>query len=288
MQICRTIGELRTARNALDGKVGFVPTMGALHAGHLELVRRAAVENHHVILSIFVNPTQFAAQADVDLYPKSVESDLEKARKEGVALVFLPDAPELYPDGFSTTIDAGQIARPLEGASRPGHFQGVATVVTKLLNICQPDTAYFGEKDRQQLLVIERVVEDLNLPVEIIGVPTVRDADGLAMSSRNALLTREQRAAAVCVPGALMAVQQAWQAGERHPDRLRDTMRAVIEAEPLARLDYVSIASPVTLAELHDTVSGAAIASLAAFFGNVRLIDNCRLDQDQSSPVKKR
>lgn len=278
MLICRTIHELRAARNTLDGHVGLVPTMGALHAGHLELVRRAGLENDHVILSIFVNPTQFAAQTDVDLYPKSVESDLARAEAHGVRLVFLPETEELYPDGHTTTIDPGRVAQPLEGASRPGHFQGVATIVTKLLNICQPDTAYFGEKDRQQLLVIRRVVRDLDIPVTIIGIPTVRDTDGLALSSRNALLTVEQRSAAICVPLALRAAQDAWREGERSPDRLRQAMADVISGEPTARLDYVSIADPEALTELQARITGSAIASLAVQFGSVRLIDNCQLD----------
>ncbi len=278
MKICRTIGELRAARNVLDGSVGFVPTMGALHAGHLELVRRAEEANDHTILSIFVNPTQFAAQADVDLYPKSVDSDLAQAEQHGVRLVFLPDADELYPNGFATVVNAGPIADPLEGASRPGHFQGVATVVTKLLNICQPDRAYFGEKDMQQLLVIQRVVRDLDLPVQIVGVPTVRDDDGLALSSRNALLTPEQRAAAVCVPHALKAVQTVWDAGERNPERLRQAMTKVIAGEPLGTLSYASIADPDVLTEYVDTITSTAIASLAVHFGSVRLIDNRRLD----------
>lgn len=278
MKICRTIGELRAARNTLDGSVGFVPTMGALHAGHLELVRRAGEENDHTILSIFVNPTQFAAQADVDLYPKSVDSDLDKAEQQDVRLVFLPEASELYPSGFATVVDAGPVADPLEGGSRPGHFQGVATVVSKLLNICQPDAAYFGEKDMQQLLVIQRVVRDLDLPVRIVGVPTVRDFDGLALSSRNALLSPEHRRAAVCVPHALEAVRRAWSSEVRDAGQLRQIMARVIGDEPLAKLDYVSIADPGLLTELQGQVAGSAIASLAVQFGAVRLIDNCRLD----------
>src|SRR5690606_25483772 len=187
-RVCATPADRRAARRALRGTVGFVPTMGALHEGHLALVRAARAENDNVILSIFVNPTQFASDAEAARYPRSMERDLELAEAEGVAVVFAPTAKELYPAGFSTFVDVGSVAEPLEGAARPGHFRGVATVVTKLFNIVQPDRAYFGEKDIQQLVVVWRMVKDLNLDVRIVGVPTVRDENGIALSSRNQLL----------------------------------------------------------------------------------------------------
>jgi pantoate--beta-alanine ligase len=277
MRVCATLGEMRAARAEFSGTVGLVPTMGALHEGHLALVRSARSESDHVVVSIFVNPTQFASAEAADRYPRSLKRDLTLLEREGVDSTFVPTAEDLYPDGFASAIDVGPLANVLEGASRPGHFRGVATVVAKLLNIVQPSRTYFGQKDAQQLLVIRRMVTDLNLPVEIIGVPTVREPDGLAMSSRNALLLPEERPTARCLFRALEAAGERWEAGERDAETLREAMRAVIEAEPLANLDYASIADPTTLVECQGQVTGVALASLAVTIGQVRLIDNVLL-----------
>lgn len=258
------------------GVAGLVPAMGALHAGHLSLVRRARAECDLVAVSIFVNPTQFGPQEDFDRYPRPLDADLALLRAEGVDLAFVPSVEEIYPPGAETTVVPGAIARRLEGHARPGHFRGVATVVTKLLNIVQPDRAYFGEKDAQQLRVIQALVRDLCLPVAIVPVPTVREPDGLALSSRNAYLTPAERQAATVLWRALHAAGARWQAGERRGSALRHAMRTVLLTEPLARVDYVSIADPGTLQELRR-VDGSALASLAVHIGSTHLIDNVLL-----------
>lgn len=277
MRVCETVADMRASRIELGGTVGLVPTMGALHEGHLALVRQARAESENVVLSIFVNPTQFASRDEAERYPRGEERDLQLASEAGVDVVFMPDAGEVYPPAFSTFIDVGEIAEPLEGASRPGHFRGVATVVLKLLNIVQPDRGYFGEKDIQQLLVIRRMVRDLNVPVDIVGVPTVRDEHGIALSSRNRMLSPQELVAARCLNQALNAARDRWEQGERNADVLREHMEAIITREPLAVLDYASVADPATLKECLDGVTGSAIASLAVRFGNVRLIDNMSL-----------
>ena len=277
MRVITTIAELRTARAALQGTTGLVPTMGYLHEGHLSLVRRARAENDHVITTIFVNPTQFGPSEDLTRYPRDLPRDLALLEAEKVDLVFAPDVSEMYPPGFGTFIDVGPIAAPLEGAARPGHFRGVATVVCKLFAITSPHRAYFGQKDAQQTLVIRRMTLDLNLPVEIVVCPIVREPDGLAMSSRNVYLNPEERRAATVLFRALRAAQERFAAGERNGDALRAAMRAVIDAEPLARADYVSVADLDDLREL-ETVTGRALASLAVRIGTTRLIDNCVLE----------
>jgi len=219
--------------------VGLVPTMGALHDGHLALVRRARAECDNVAVSIFVNPKQFGPTEDLERYPRPLERDLQLLREQNVDLVFLPTVEEMYPPGGETAVVPGALARRLEGHSRPGHFRGVATVVTKLLSIVSPDRAYFGEKDGQQLRVIQALVRDLCLPVEIVPVPTVREPDGLALSSRNVYLSPEGRRAATVLWRALRAAEASWRSGERRGRRLRDTMQATINAEPLATADYV-------------------------------------------------
>lgn len=274
LRICTTSSDLREERASLHGLVGFVATMGVLHDGHLALVRRARAEADHVVASIFVNPTQFTSSEESAHYPRTLDRDLAMLAAEGVDIVFTPHADELYPDGFATTIDVGPIADPLEGASRPGHFRGVATIVAKLLHITTPTHGYFGQKDAQQLLVIRRMVLDLNLPVDIVAVSTVREPDGLAMSSRNALLSPSERRAARCVVVALDMARERWDAGERRADILRDAMQSPIADEPLARLDYASVANPTTLAEYEGTIASDALASLAVHVGDVRLIDN--------------
>lgn len=265
---------MREVRAPLDAPFGFVPTMGALHAGHLSLVRRARDLCPRAGASIFVNPAQFNDKRDLERYPRTLERDLEMLRGAGCEVVFAPEPSEIYPDGFSTSIDVGPVARPLEGAMRPGHFNGVAVVVTKLLNIVRPTHAVFGQKDAQQLAVIRRMVRDLDLPVEIVAGPTMREADGLAMSSRNALLTAEDRAAAPIVWQALSAVGDAYSRGERDAGLLRGLMSGVLSRERRALPEYVSVADPVTLVELEQIGPAGALVSLAVKFGAVRLIDN--------------
>jgi pantoate--beta-alanine ligase len=274
MIVTEDIAEVRAVRWA-DGSLswGLVPTMGYLHEGHLSLVRWARAENDRLAVTIFVNPTQFSPQEDFAAYPRDLERDLASLKQEGVDLVFTPSNEVIYPPDFQTYVIVEEVTRPLEGAARPTHFRGVATVVAKLFNIVQPTRAYFGQKDAQQTVVIQRMVTDLNFNLEIIVCPTVREADGLALSSRNAYLSTEQRSAATVLYRALSAAKTAFEAGERNGDVLRQLMQDTIAAEPLARLDYVSVAHPTTLAEL-QMVERKALFSLAVFFGRTRLIDN--------------
>lgn len=254
--------------------LGLVPTMGALHEGHLALVRRAREENATVAASIFVNPTQFGPQEDLATYPRDMERDLALLEGDGVDLVYAPTQDEVYPPGFDTWVEPGALAERLEGAARPGHFRGVATVVTKLLNVVTPDRAYFGQKDGQQLAVIRQLARDLNLGAEIVAVPTVRDADGLALSSRNTYLTPEQRAAAPVIYRALSEARDLWVNGERDAETLRLAARRILESEPLIEgIDYVSVADALSLVEL-ERADGAAMVSTAVRMGNTRLIDN--------------
>jgi pantoate--beta-alanine ligase len=271
-----SVAEFRQAALAAPRPVGLVPTMGALHEGHLSLVRRARADNATVVASIFVNPAQFGAHEDLSSYPRDMDGDLAKLEREGVDLVFAPPRQEIYPDGFSTYVDVGPIAERLEGASRPGHFRGVATVVCKLLTIVRPDRAYFGQKDAQQCVVVRRLGADLNLGAEIIALPTVREADGLALSSRNRNLGTEDREAAAVLYRSLCVAHEMHESGVRDADQLRGRMRVLISAEPRASIDYVSVADADTLDEL-DTVDRPALASLAVQIGAVRLIDNITL-----------
>jgi len=273
MQVVTTLTELRAARALLPEPVGFVPTMGYLHEGHLSLVRRARAECASVVVSIFVNPTQFGPGEDLATYPRDLPRDLGLLEKEAVNLVWTPTPEGMYPPGFQTWVTVEEVARPLEGAQRPGHFRGVATVVAKLFNGVQPQRAYFGQKDAQQAVVIRHMVRDLDFPIEIIVCPTVREADGLAMSSRNSYLAPQERRAATVLYRALSAAQAAFEAGERDAERLRRMVAEIIAAEPLARLQYVSCAHPETLQEL-ETIADTALLSLAAFVGRTRLIDN--------------
>ena len=273
MRTVITLAELRSARQNLPGSVGLVPTMGYLHEGHLSLVRRARQECDQVIVSIFVNPTQFGPQEDLSRYPRDLERDLRLLEPLGTDLVWLPTAGIMYPPGFQTWVEVETITRPLEGAMRPGHFRGVATVVAKLFNAVQPEKAYFGQKDAQQAAVIRRMARDLDFPVEIVICPIVREPDGLAMSSRNVYLDPEQRKAATVLYRSLSAAKQAYQAGERDAEEIRETMKEVLRKEPLAEVQYVSCADYDTLEEL-ETVSGRALLSLAVLIGKTRLIDN--------------
>jgi pantoate--beta-alanine ligase len=275
VRVVTTIAEVRAERPRL-GALGLVPTMGFLHAGHMSLMERARAECDAVAASIFVNPTQFGEAQDLERYPRDLPRDLAMLEAAGVDLAFAPEPAEIYPVGFSTCVDVGAPSHPLEGASRPGHFAGVATVVAKLFNIFQPARAYFGQKDAQQTVVIRRMVRDLDLPVEVVIAPTMRDADGLALSSRNARLSAEERTHALALFRALTAARERFEAGERSGEALRGAMQAVLAAEPGMKIDYVSVADPETLTEL-ELVDIGALASLAARVGPVRLIDNLLL-----------
>ena len=278
MQMLATIAGFRKARKALAGTLGLVPTMGFLHEGHLTLVRRARGDNESVAVTIFVNPTQFGPSDDLDSYPRDMDRDLRLLENEGVDLVFAPTPEEMYPTGFESHIEVGSVAQLLEGAHRPGHFHGVATVVAKLFNIVRPDRAYFGQKDAQQVRVIQRMAGDLDFPVEIVVVPTVREPDGLAMSSRNMYLSAEERRASLSISGGLRLAQDRWSSGERNADALRAILHKAMEAEPLMRIDYVSLAHAETLEELQGVTQGPCLLSLAALVGKARLIDNVTLD----------
>jgi pantoate--beta-alanine ligase len=247
--------------------------MGYLHEGHLSLVRRAREENDRVGVSIFVNPTQFNNPSDLTAYPRNMDHDLALLREAGAELVWTPTPDIVYPPDYQTYIEVEDVTRPLEGAARPGHFRGVATVVAKLFNVFQPQRAYFGQKDAQQVVVVKRMVENLNFNLEIVVGPTVREADGLAMSSRNARLSPAARHSAACLHRALLAAKTLFEQGERRAEALRAAMHTVIKATPLTRLDYASVAHPDTLAEL-EVVQERALLSLAVFVAEVRLIDN--------------
>ena len=256
MKVIEKIDEMKQSRQQLAEPVGFVPTMGYLHDGHLALVKRARAENPSVVVSIFVNPAQFGPREDFDKYPRDPQRDLALLDKERVDIVFMPSAAEMYPAGFNSWVEVEKVTERLEGASRPGFFRGVATVVTKLFNIVQPTRAYFGQKDAQQAIVIKKMVADLNMNLEIVTIPTVREPDGLAMSSRNTYLNPEERQAARVLYQALTLAQQLWSQGEKDAGKLRQQMSLLILKEPLVRwkdfekgVNYISIASPETLEE---------------------------------------
>ena len=276
MEVAATVEEMRALRRRFEGSVGLVPTLGFLHEGHLSLVRAARQRDDHVVVSCFVNPTQFGPGEDYERYPHDPERDLSLLRPEGVDAVFLPAKEEIYPNGDATFVEVAGMDELLEGAHRPGHLRGVATVVAKLLHIVQPHRAYFGQKDAQQLIVVQRMVRDLHFDVEIVARPTVREPDGLAMSSRNVYLSPQERKAALVLSKALRQAEQRLADGERDGERLRTAMRELIGQEPLAQLDYVSVADVETLQEL-ELVEGAALASLAVRIGHTRLIDNVTL-----------
>ena len=275
MQTITEITELRAALQAArkDGKtIGLVPTMGAFHEGHLSLMRRAKADNDLVVVTLFVNPTQFNDLDDFDRYPRDYERDAQRAEAEGVDFLFLPTPETMYPKGFDTVVVVRALSERLEGASRPGHYAGVATVVAKLLNIAQADRAYFGEKDWQQLQIIRALTRDLDIPTEILGMPIVREPDGLALSSRNVRLTPEQRAAALVLSAALDNAQDIGDTGVQDAYQLAAWMRQTIEVQPLAHVDYAVVVAPDTLQEI-DTIEVGAVALVAATFGKVRLID---------------
>ncbi len=272
-RLLRTRAELRAALADAPRPIGLVPTMGWLHEGHRALIQRARAADATTVVSIFVNPRQFNNDSDFTRYPRNEARDVQMCIDEGVDFVWAPTADEVYVPGFDTTLSLGRVARPLEGAARPGHFDGVATVVAVLFGLVGAEHAYFGQKDAQQVMVVRRMATDLALPTEVIACPTVRDPDGLAMSSRNAHLSPAERAAAPVVHRALLAARSCWEAGERSGDALRGEMRRVLSSERLAEVEYVSCADPVTLAEL-DEVEGPALLSMAVRFGSTRLIDS--------------
>ena len=276
MQVITTCTEMTALCRELPRPLGLVPTMGALHEGHLSLTRQARTDNSTMAASIFVNPSQFGPNEDFTTYPRTFERDLELLAAQGTDLVFAPLPDEVYPDGFDTWIEPGAVAEGMEGAARPGHFRGVATVVAKLFTITRPDRAYFGQKDGQQLAVIRKMNADLNLGVDVVTMPTIREPDGLALSSRNAYLTPEERAAAPVVYRALQAAESLWHTGERNPNRLQATALAELQREPLvSAIDYVSVVDADTMAPLNvlEAARPAMIAT-AARLGSVRLIDN--------------
>lgn len=265
---------MHALRRQLAGSVGLVPTMGYLHAGHLALVARARAENDHVIATIFVNPTQFGPNEDFAAYPRDMAGDLAQLAEAGCDVVFTPATDEIYPPGYQTYVTVEAVSQPLEGSHRPGHFRGVATVVAKLFNLTRPTRAYFGQKDAQQVRVIQTMARELNFDLEVVVCPTVREADGLALSSRNSYLTPAQRQAAPVLYRALTGARDAWTRGERDPQRLRTVMTTVLAAEPLAQVEYASAADAITLSELDAPTDGPVLLSLAVRIGRTRLIDN--------------
>jgi pantoate--beta-alanine ligase len=277
MMIVTAIEEMRTARKMLEEPVGLVPTMGYLHEGHLSLVRRARAECKSVAVSIFVNPTQFGPHDDLSKYPRDLEHDLRLLADLGVNLVWTPTPQVMYPAGFQTWVTVDELTKTLEGAVRPGHFRGVTTVVAKLFNGTLPYKAYFGQKDAQQAVVIRQMVNDLNFPIEIVVCPTVRENDGLAMSSRNTYLNPEERKAATVLFRALNSASAAYKKGEQSAETLRKIVSDTVAAESLAKLQYVSCADYETLQEL-EKVERKALLSMATFLGKTRLIDNVILE----------
>lgn len=278
MKVAATISEMRMLRKDLPEPVGFVPTMGYLHDGHISLVR--AAKQHgcaSVVASIFVNPSQFGPTEDLDKYPRNLERDKELLTKAGVDLLFLPTNEMMYPQGYQTWVTVEEVSKPLEGSMRPGHFRGVATVVAKLFNIVQPQKAFFGQKDAQQVAVLQRMVRDLDFPLDMVICPTQREEDGLDMSSRNTYLTPEQRQKAVALHHSLMSAKAAYEQGERDATRLRQIVLDVLHAEPLAEVQYVSVADAESLQELEGRSERRLLISMAVYFGKTRLIDNILL-----------
>jgi pantoate--beta-alanine ligase len=277
MEIIKTIREMQERSEAfrMAGQtLSLVPTMGFLHEGHLELMRVAKRNSDKLIISIFVNPTQFGPAEDYDQYPRDEAGDLKKARDVGVDVVFLPSAGEMYPEGHQTTVKVLRVTQYLCGISRPEHFEGVTTVVAKLFNITKPHVAVFGQKDYQQLTVISRMVKDLDMAIQIVGVPTVREEDGIAMSSRNKYLTPEERASALCLKKSLDLADEMFNGGERNASVMKEAMEALIQRHPFTEIDYVSLCDATTLEEI-DTLGQESLLALAVKVGKTRLIDNC-------------
>ena len=277
MQIIETVAEMQKVRHSLEGSVGFVPTMGYLHEGHLALVRSSREANTHTIVSIFVNPVQFGPNEDFERYPRDYPRDFAMLEKEKTDFVYLPVPAQMYPEGYNTWVDVYKVTDRLEGAIRPGHFRGVATVVNKLFNIVQPTRAYFGQKDAQQCIVIKKMVTDLNMNLEMIVVPTVREVDGLAMSSRNVYLSPDERRQAPALFQSLTLAKNMWSVGEHDSAKIRTAMLNLIKRAPLGKIEYISIADALTLREL-ETAQAPAVISIAVKFGKTRLIDNILLE----------
>ena len=281
--LVRTVDEMKSLSRRWREEgytIGFVPTMGYLHEGHLSLVRRAREENDKVVVSIFVNPTQFGPNEDYNRYPRDLDRDMKLLEPIGVDAVFYPSVEEMYPEGYKTYVEVVDITERLCGASRPGHFRGVTTVCTKLFNIVMPHRAYFGKKDFQQYVVIKNMVRDLNMDLEIVPMPIVREPDGLAMSSRNTYLNPEERKAATCLYRSLKRAVELFESGERSARRIREEVVKVIEAEPLAKIDYVEVVDPETFRPVEQVEKGTLVA-LAVFVGPARLIDNVQLGVDR-------
>lgn len=282
MDVVRTRADLQAWHEAHPGSLGVVPTMGNLHAGHLDLVDAARAENDRVAVSIFVNPTQFGPNEDYDRYPRTLAADEAALRARGCDLLFAPDVPTMYPPGAETVVVPGRVAEPLCGHFRPGHFQGVATVVTLLFQMLRPTRAYFGQKDWQQGMVLRRLVLDLAFPLEIILCPTRREDDGLAMSSRNQYLSAEDRRRAIAIPAALQAVTRAYEAGERRIGRLQALLTAQLAREPALTVQYAEVVDAETLQPVDPLGDRPAVAAVAAFLGPTRLIDNVLLGEGRS------
>ncbi|MBK9122618.1 MAG: pantoate--beta-alanine ligase [Chloroflexi bacterium] len=279
MRVITTHSELQTARRSVAGSVGVVMTMGALHDGHLALVRAARAEHATVIATIFVNPTQFGANEDLSRYPRTFEADRAMLEAEGVDILFAPTGDVVYPAGFQTTVKVGEIASMYEGAARPTHFDGVATVVLKLLNMTRPDMAYFGQKDAQQVAIIRRMVHDLNVPVSIAVIPTAREDDGLARSSRNRFLSADERRIAPALHRALLNAAAAYDSGTREIEALCSAARGVLHAAGIASIDYVDIVAPATFAPVAGAADGPVLVVSAIRVGSVRLLDNLLLPE---------
>ena len=278
MRVISTNDEMSRACREAVKPIGLVPTMGALHAGHLSLVDQARADNLTVAVSIFVNPAQFADNDDLEKYPRDLDGDLELLRRHGVDLVYAPTVEEVYPEGFDTWVNVGPLADKLEGIHRPGHFRGVATVVSKLFNVTRPGRAYFGQKDGQQTIVLQKLARDLDMGVEVVVMPTIRDSDGLALSSRNVQLSPERRQAAPVLYRALCRAHALWMDGERRGDPLREAALGELQSESMVdAIDYVSVAGMETLEEL-ERIEGRAMVSVAVHMGPVRLIDNIVLE----------
>ncbi|MBI9050069.1 MAG: pantoate--beta-alanine ligase [Anaerolineaceae bacterium] len=276
MNTATTIEELRNERNQIKGIVGLVPTMGYLHPGHISLVEKARSECDYVIVSIFVNPTQFAPSEDLSSYPRDLQQDFKYLEEAGTDLVWTPTDQIMYPHGYQTWITVDQLTQPLEGQFRPEHFRGVTTIVAKLFNVVQPQCAYFGQKDAQQAAVIQRMIIDLDFPINMVVCPIIREADNLAMSSRNAYLSDAQRKAATILSKSLFAAHRLYEEGERNATVLKESISQIVQSEPLANLQYVSCADPLSLQEV-DKITSGALLSMAVYIGKTRLIDNILL-----------
>lgn len=273
MEIVHTLEELRKARKKMKGTVGLVPTMGFLHAGHISLVKRAVSECDNVVVTIFVNPTQFGPAEDFAAYPRDLDRDTTLLREAGANLAWVPSEDVMYPEGYQTYVTVEEVTKVLEGAMRPTHFRGVTTVVAKLFNAVQPDRAFFGQKDAQQVAVLTQMVHDLNFNLDMVVCPIVRETDGLALSSRNTYLDAEQRQTALVLSRSLKKARALFASGERDTHKIRSTMDIIFAAEPGAKVQYISIADPVTLLEI-DTIQTQALISMAVYVGKTRLIDN--------------